>query len=340
MTDSALVFVPGIHFLPSVALRLLVPVILATALLTATGGCAGKAEFDGAEALKHVERQCAFGPRVPGTKAHDACRDWFVAELKKICDTVQVQHFEYQLNVSPAEWRSKLRLPARFTAPPSTKLPMDNIIAVIKGTDGKDPSLLLCAHWDSRPTADLERRAENRVKAIAGANDGASGVAVLLELARVFKAKRPTQGVIIVLFDGEDYGPDTKDMFIGSKYYAQNPLPVKPKEGILLDMVGDADLEITRESWSVDANRALCDTVFKTAEGLGYSRQFRNQIGIMIEDDHLPLIRAGIPTINLIDFTYPYWHTLADTPDKCSAASLSAVGETVAAVVYARSSNP
>ncbi|HEY3267659.1 MAG TPA: M28 family peptidase [Armatimonadota bacterium] len=299
-------------------------------------GCAGRAEFSGKTAYSSLVKQVSFGPRVPGTAAHDACRDYLAAELKATADSVQVQHFEYRRVVRPASYRRQLRLAADAPVPASSTYPMDNIVAVVNGANGKPPELLLCAHWDSRPTADQETSAANRLKPIDGANDGASGVAILLELARVLHAKRPTQGVILALFDGEDLGPGTEDMMVGAVHYAKNPLPVKPKEGILLDMVGDADLGIYKEGASLDANRALTETIFATAGRLGYGKQFVPELKFTMEDDHIPLIAAGIPTVDLIDFDYLPWHTLRDTPDKCSAESLEAVGKTLAAVVYDR----
>lgn len=314
------------------------PLKLAAALVLAltASGCTGKAEFNGTAAMTALQRQVAFGPRVPGTPGHDACRDYLVDELKKSADSVQVQHFDWKRKVEPEEYRRQLRLPLDHPVPAPKTYPMDNIVAVVNGTDGKPPTLLLCAHWDTRPTADQEKNLEDRLKPIPGANDGASGVAVLLELARVFKQDRPRKGVIIALFDGEDLGPDVDNMLLGAKYYAKHPIPNKPVEGILLDMVGDRDLNIYKEGNSMDANSALLDKIFDAAARLGYGKQFIPQRKYTMEDDHLPLIINGIPTVDLIDFDFPYWHTLADTPDKCSAESLAAVGRTVAAVVYER----
>lgn len=307
-------------------------------------GCAGKPEFDGARAMKYLEKQVSFGPRVPGTPAHDACRDYLVAALKPHVDSVQVQHFTWKRTVDPIAYRRQLRLPPSTPVPSSGTIPMDNIVAVIKGTNGKAPDLLLCAHWDSRPTADNEPLVADRVKAIPGANDGASGVAVLVELARVLHGKRPAKGVIIALFDGEDLGPDVGNMFLGAAHFARNPIPNKPAQGILLDMVGDKDLVIAKEGNSTDAAKDLNITIFSTAARLGYNRQFQNQVKYYIEDDHIPLILTGIPTVDLIDFDYPdaynmkttNWHTLKDTPDKCSASSLEVVGRTIATVVMER----
>lgn len=314
------------------------PARLAAALLLCLplAGCTGKAEFDGGAAMKILERQVAFGPRIPGTKEHDACRDYLVAELKKNADSVQVQHFNWKRTLKPDEYRRQLRLPMDHPVPAPETYPMDNIVAVVNGKDGKPPTLLLCAHWDTRPTADQEETVENRLKPIPGANDGASGLAVLLELARVFKENRPNKGVIIALFDGEDLGPGLGDMLLGAKHYAKHPIPNKPVEGILLDMVGDRDLTIYKEGNSLDANRELTNKIFAAAASLGYDKILIPHLKYTIVDDHVPLIINNIPTVDLIDFDYPDWHKLSDTPDKCSADSLKAVGRTVAKVVYER----
>lgn len=292
--------------------------------------------------MRDLERQVAFGPRVPGTKAHTACRDWLVAELKPLADEVRVQPFTHRRVFDPVAWRAALDLPADTPVPHAIKsrtaniFQMSNIVATFKGEDGRPPDLLLCAHWDSRPTADREEKPENRLKPIPGANDGASGVAILLELARLFHEKRPPRGIIIALFDGEDLGPGLKDMLLGAEHYAKNPIPVKPKEGILLDMVGDRNLAIPRETYSESANKPLLDSIYAAAARHGHADAFPNRPGQTIQDDHVPLILAGINTVDLIDFDYPHWHTLGDTPDKCDPKSLEIVGRAVAEVVYAR----
>jgi Zn-dependent M28 family amino/carboxypeptidase len=210
---------------------------------------------------------------------------------------------------------------------------MYNIFAIFNENANK--RIMLCAHWDTRPTADEELDPANRKKPILGANDGASGVAVLLELARQFKVKRPQVGIIIALWDGEDYGPDINNMLMGSRYFAKNMGKLRPTYGILLDMVGDKDLQIYKEANSVYAAPELVERVWRKAGELGYRKYFPDSVKYTIIDDHVPLIEAGVPFIDLIDFDYPYWHTLQDTVDKCSPDSLRIVGEVVAAVVYA-----
>lgn len=288
------------------------------ALLTVPG-CAPTAvqaerpAFDGKRAFADLEKQVSFGPRVPGTPAHLQCRDWLVGELEKTADRVEVQTFTQVVD--------------------GKGLRMYNIFGIFNEQASK--RVMLCAHWDTRPTADEELEPANRRKPIPGANDGASGVAVLLELARQFRVKRPEIGVIIAFWDGEDYGPDVQTMLLGSRYFAKNMGKLRPTYGILLDMVGDKDLQIYKEANSVYAAPDLVEKVWRAAGELDYRNYFPNSIKYTITDDHVPLIEAGVPCIDLIDFDYPYWHTLQDTVDKCSPSSLQVVGEVVAAVVYA-----
>jgi Zn-dependent M28 family amino/carboxypeptidase len=282
--------------------------------------------FDADQAFAYLKAQTDFGPRVPGTQAHRDARAWLMAELGKASDDVQVQPFTRVLRGNDVQ--------------------MANIVAVIPGI-GAAPRerVLLCAHWDSRPTADKDPDPAKRTTPISGANDGASGVAVLLEIARQLKTHPLQQDILIVLFDGEDFGtyPARADrldnMLMGSEFFAQNLPDPKPTWGILLDMVGDTDLNICREPNSEQFAPAYVDRIFRVAREFGYLRgggapgfvdaPFRSPI----EDDHMPLNRAGVPTVDLIDFDYPSWHTTGDTIDKCSARSLEIVGRVVLATL-------
>lgn len=237
-----------------------------------------------------------------------------IEELEKHADRVVTQDFTYR------------------------NLPLTNVIAFFNEKAGRQ--VLLCAHWDSRPTADMEIVPAKRRQPVPGANDGASGVAVLLELARLFKTQKPAVGVVIALFDGEDYGDFERDegVFLGSRHFAARMKSVcNPSYGILLDMVGDRDLAIYREANSERLAPRINDLVFGIAGEIGYRRQFRDSVRHMVQDDHIPINEAGVPCIDLIDFDYAYWHTVDDTPDKCSPDSLKAVGEVVAEVVYRES---
>jgi Zn-dependent M28 family amino/carboxypeptidase len=171
---------------------------------------------------------------------------------------------------------------------------------------------------------------------IPGANDGASGTADLIELARVFHQQKPKVGVIFVLLDGEDYGNFEKNegVFLGSLYFAKHHDGYNPRYGILIDMIGDKDLDINKEANSEKIDPEVNDRVFEIAQELGYQKYFLNSIKFSIGDDHIPLTQGGIPTIDLIDFTYGPWHTLDDTPDKCSPESLAIVGNVLEETIY------
>jgi Zn-dependent M28 family amino/carboxypeptidase len=200
---------------------------------------------------------------------------------------------------------------------------------------------LLCAHWDTRPRADHDQNIERRNEPILGANDGASGVAVLLEIASLMSKQPPPVGVDIVLFDGEDYGleGDTPNYLLGSRHFADTKPPeYVPRFGILLDMVGDRSLEISKEGNSVAFAPDIVELVWATARSLNCP-EFVDVVVEPITDDHVPLNEAGIKTVDLIDFRYPdethrYWHTHEDTPDKCSVESLEVVGTVLTHVVY------
>ena len=275
--------------------------------------------FSGREAFRFLTAQTDFGPRNPGSKGHERCLAYLEQTLVRLADAVRLQPFSHP-------------------GYDGTTLHLTNIIASFKP---ESPArILLCAHWDTRPRADRDENPRRRNEPILGANDGASGVAVLLELAPLLKALPPTVGVDIVLFDGEDYGKegDTRNYLLGSRYFAYRVTDYVPRFGILLDMVGDAALELPREGHSLRFAPDIVNTVWNTARGLGIT-EFVDYLGEEIIDDHLPLNEAGIKTIDIIDFNYPdpthrYWHTHQDTPEHCSAESLDAVGTVVANVVY------
>jgi glutaminyl-peptide cyclotransferase len=273
--------------------------------------------FDGARAYAYLTAQTDFGPRTPLSDAHAKCLSYLVSELEKSAGSVTRQNFtEKGYN--------------------NESLPLTNVFASFNPQAPQ--RVLLVAHWDSRPRADQDPIEANRSKPILGANDGASGVAVLLELARQMKQMPPAIGVDILLVDGEDYGKsnDLDKYFLGAKHFAKTMPPnYKPLFGILLDMIGDADLRIPMEQNSMTYAPGIVSIVWSAAQELGIT-QFAAVPGEQIEDDHLALNAAGIPTIDLIDFQYPYWHTVGDTPDKCSAESLEAVGRVLVHVLYTK----
>jgi hypothetical protein len=279
-------------------------------------GSASTPTFDGDNAFQYLVKQCEFGPRVPGTQAHRECLAFLTKELQNFGARVSHQSFQQEM---PFSNQSTL---------------LTNIIASF-GIE-RSERVLLCAHWDSRPWADQDADPANHSKAVTGANDGASGVAVLLEVARQIYMSKPAYGVDIILFDGEDSGrPGHSDTYaLGSQYFAANKdQSYRPRWGILLDMVGDSDLEILHEENSLRYAADVVDMVWQRAESLGLSA-FVDRPGYEVTDDHLPLLRAGIPCINIIDFNYDHWHTIADTPDNCSPQSLAQVGQLVLSLIY------
>ena len=277
-------------------------------------------DFSGKEAFDFLLRQTSSGPRNPGSPGHSDCLGYLGSTLRGLADRVKFQEFNY-----PGYGGEQLHL--------------TNIIASFRPE--LTSRILLCAHWDTRPRAEHDENKSRRDQPIIGANDGASGVAILLQIATLLKKTPPPVGVDLVLFDGEDYGKegDTDRYLLGSRYYASNvDRTTIPRFGILLDMVGDTYLEIPREQNSMRFAPDVMDLIWHKAQDLGIT-QFVDEQGEEIMDDHLPLNQAGIKTVDLIDFNYPdqtnrYWHTHQDTPDHCSAESLQAVGTVLMNVIF------
>lgn len=276
--------------------------------------------FSGARAFSYLTSQTSFGPRDPGSAGHAKCLQYLSSELQLYADAVNLQPFP-------------------VTGYAGEKLVMTNVIASFHPQ--AQTRILLIAHWDSRPWADQEKDPAKAKLPILGANDGASGVAVLLEIARHLKEAPPSVGVDILLTDGEDYAREgnEQDYLRGAKYFVANmPAGFHPIFGILLDMVGDAQLEIAKERYSLAFAPDVVEQVWAAARALNVT-QFTDRLQNYVTDDHLPFNKAGIKTIDLIDFDYPdetnrYWHTHEDTPDKCSAESLEAVGKVLLYVIY------
>ncbi len=271
-------------------------------------------QFDGKSAFNYLVRQVDFGPRAPNSDAHHQCLLYLEQELSLYADSVQLQKFDV-----PGYDGTVLRL--------------TNIIAHF---NLKSPTrILLTAHWDSRPRADHQPGGAVD-KPIPGADDGASGVAILLEMARGFKQSPPPVGVDIILWDGEDYGKegDMNYYCLGAKYWAATkPFSYQPLFAVNLDMVGQKDLQIPKEGYSVEYAPDVVKLIWDTAENMGVT-QFVDRTSEPIYDDHLQLDNVGIKAVDLIDFDYKYWHTLEDTPDKCSPESLSAIGRVLLQVIY------
>ncbi len=278
-------------------------------------------KFNGSNAFALLQDQVDFGFRIPGSREHKKCGDWIVTKLT-----------EYGWEVEEQPFTATIR---------GTTLQMRNIIARNGWISGSRDNIMLAAHWDTRPWADQDSQA-NRNKPVPGANDGASGVAALLELARVFGETKPLVGVELVFFDGEDYGPELSAMFLGSEYFASKLTTSRINSyrwGVLLDMIGDRDLQIRPEHNSEAVASDLYIRIRGIAEELGTSTHFQSTGTLNILDDHIPLIAKGIKMYVLIDFDYPYWHTVEDTPDKCSAESLQIVGRVVENLVYREALN-
>ena len=268
--------------------------------------------FDRERSFADLERQVAFGPRVPGTESHAKTRSWLTKQLRALSSHVAIQPFRDTFAGKESD--------------------MYNILASFY--PDKQSRILLCAHWDSRPFADKDPSLSNHNKPVPGANDGASGVAVLLEIARIVKEHEPPVGVDIVFFDGEDGGDYGNDdtWLLGSRHFAKiMPSSYQPRYAILLDMIGDKDLSLSRDYYSMESAQRLWSQIVRYADTIGVPITSETR-GII--DDHIPLIERGIPAVDLIDFDYASWHTVSDTPDKCSVLSLGKIGELVLTIIY------
>jgi len=278
-------------------------------------GNARPREFDGARAFGYLEQQMSVGPRVPGTPAHERTGDWILAELRARADSVTVQAFTHVT-------RDGKRLSLR------------NFLARFRPDVAE--RVLLLAHWDSRPKADQSPNLGAQRLPVPGANDGASGVAVLLGVADALKARPPAVGIDLLFVDGEDYGnfADSTDVLIGSRYFTTHQPPgYPPLFAVLFDMVADKDQQFYYEGNSQAFAPEVVSRVWRTAADLGYGRVFLHGVKHTLIDDHVALQRAGIHAIDVVDFDYPYWHTTEDTIDKVSAASLQVVGDVAVALV-------
>ena len=245
--------------------------------------------------MAYAQQLLTYGYRTPGSSATEQSSLYIQQELSQYNWIIEIQNFEFQ----------------------GTSL--SNITA--KKND-QAPDIIIGTHYDTRQISDQENDPNLQVVPVPGANDGTSGTAVLMELARALRDE--DINVWLVFFDGEDQGNiNGWDWSIGSAYYAEQLLML-PREMIVIDMIGDADLNIYREKQS---DKQLTDDIWTAAEYLGFSNQFINDEKYSMVDDHLPFIELGIPTSLLIDFDYPYWHTQSDTLDKLSIESFSAVGQ-------------
>ncbi len=314
--------------------NLLINTIIVIALLCAAPGSyaegqkdSGIPAFNADTAFAFVEHQVGFGPRVPGSEAQLQCAAWMQAQLQQYCDTV----YRQQATVTAGDRKTQLRC--------------INLVGVIR--PAATNRILLLAHWDSRPWADQDRR--DRKKPIAGADDGASGVGVLLELARDLKNTPLPEhvGIDILLVDAEDYGRDKwqeKSYALGARYWCHSPhiAGYTARAGILLDMVGGKDARFAKEGYSRKYARNLVAQVWSAAATAGYSEYFVSEDEGFVTDDHGPVNEIlKIPAIDIINLPkntatgFPeHWHTHRDNIEVIDKNTLRAVGQTLLQYLY------
>lgn len=272
-------------------------------------------EFAGQAAFEYIRTQVGFGPRIPGTEAHRGMGKWLDSLLRQRTDSVIVQSWNHVTSTGDT-------------------LPLTNFIG--RFNPAAEKRLLLLAHWDSRPVSDSPHSRDS-TRPVLGANDGGSGVALLLGVADVLKRSPPAVGVDLLFVDGEDYGDFTKDsadVLIGSRYYGAHQLVgSQPLYAVLFDLIADKSLQIYQEGNSLVGAPEVVELVWDTAKDLGYSGYFIASPKYTLIDDHLELQKAGIRAIDVVDFDYPAWHTPDDTIDQVSAASLQVVGDVAVALV-------
>lgn len=311
-------------------------------LLLSLSGCdsvarfgGSRTSFNGDSALAYARAQVAFGARVPGTAAHRAAGDWIVSQMKARADTVEEQRWTHRTGKGDT-------------------LPMRNIIARFRPAETN--RVLYVVHWDTRPTADSDRNLGARQRPIDGANDGASGVGLLVALADAFRKTPPTVGVDLLFVDGEDYGAfddvndstKNRDVLIGSRYFADHMPPnYRPIFGVVWDMIGDKFLNIRQEGHSISGAPEVVTRVWGVAKELGYGKYFLDESQSGITDDHVPLLRKGLRVIDVIDINYcsnddpnctsssptNLHHTTGDTMQHISARSLKIIGDVALTLV-------
>ena len=274
-------------------------------------------KFDSFRAFEYLVKQVEFGPRVPGSREWQKCKEYIANHFAELGLKPKFQEFDF------------------FDPYSKTQLPLVNIIASIEGRSAEPERILLMAHWDSRPRTDYPTKPNNSDKPIPGANDGASGVAVLMELAYMMAKNRPEHSVEIVLVDGEDWGKsgDNEYYLLGSSEFARRSIRGKYRFGIVIDMVGDKNQEFYREVFSETHHPELNDMIWNAAAELGVT-SFIDTTRHTVLDDHISLVTSGLPAVDIIDFDYKWWHTDQDTVDKCSPESLGNIGKVLAHIIY------
>lgn len=289
-------------------------------------------DFNADSAYQYIADQVACGPRVPGTEGHEAGKQYLLRKLAEIgYDSIMIQN-------------------ATVTAYTGEELPITNIVVGYKCHQAK--RVLIGAHWDTRPWADEDPNPSRRAESFDGANDGGSGTAVLLEIARNLRKKAPGVGVDLIFIDGEDYGCsgvfDTEESSwcLGTQHWVTDMQPYTgnanmPVMGIILDMVGGRDAKFYYEAFAAMNASTPTLKVWSEAEQLGFGDRFIRKIGGAVTDDHVVLTRAGIPTTDIIEINHPVtgsfnptWHTAADNLSNIDKNTLKAVGQTVLNVIY------
>ena len=270
--------------------------------------------FSADAAFEHIRTQVGFGPRVAGMPGHARQLQWMTEYLRARADTVELQPFTHTHTVS------------------GQQLQMTNVLA--RFNPQATERLLLLTHWDTRPTADYDADDQARNQPVPGANDGGSGTAVLLEIANILKTQKPNVGVDLLFVDGEDYGPEEQDMYLGAKYFAANAGSYRPLYAVLIDMIADQTPRYGIEDTSQRMAPEVVQRIWGLAEDLGYGAYFtRGNVGA-IGDDHVPLNQAGIRTANIIDCCDPPWHTTQDNLANVSPVGLGIVGTVLVELLF------
>jgi glutaminyl-peptide cyclotransferase len=301
-------------------------IVFSSAVLSSCGGGgdglgrpAERPAFDRDRAWIFLGQQMAFGPRYLGGRGHDRQLAWIKEQMGIRADTVVVDSFTHR-------------------AKDGKTLRLSNVLA--RWRPELAERVLLVAHWDTRPNADRSPDPLDRDRSVPGANDGASGVAVLTELAEMMRQQAPPVGVDVLLVDGADYGDDPADLFVGSRRFAANlPVPgYRPRYAVVLHLVGDRDARFPREAASRGANAALVDRVWGIAGQMGYDSVFVADTVAAIPDDHDALRAAGIAAVLVSDPEYgqdnQLFHTTSDLPASVSRETLGVVGDVIAELVY------
>lgn len=284
----------------------------------AGGACAARTpEADGARALARVERQVAAGPRIPGTPGHDSIATWIAGEVTRLGGRLERQSFTDSVS--------------------GRRYALTNLIGHFGPATGR--RIALCAHWDSRPWSDRDPDPAHQADPLPGANDGGSGVAVLLEVAERMAKQPPPVGVDLVFFDGEDEGraSEPQEFCLGSRHYAASFRSVgeseRPVAAFLFDMVGGKTARFTPDYQSSQRAANLVEMIAEATRATR-ARHFGTEVTHDLFDDHIPLLDAGIPAADIIDIDYPAWHTHLDLPDQLSAETLAEVSSVALWLVY------